>query len=276
MSKLRLGWFTTGRGTGSLALLRGAVEGIAAGRIDAEIGVLFSNREPGEAEPTDSLLCYAAQRGIPVVSLSSVAFRKAHGGERSKPGEALPEWRGQYDEAVAGALAEHPFDLGVLAGYMLITSPEFCQRYPLLNLHPAEPGGPKGTWQEVIWQLIEGRATESGVSIHVVTPELDEGPIATFCRYSLAAPEWDALNASEVHELRLTQGEDLPLFTAIRAMGLERERPLMLETLRAAAQGLVRVEAGTVLDKAGSPATPLDLTTEVEQALDSAHRKTEE
>ena len=37
-------------------------------------------------------------------------------------------------------------DLSLLAGYMLIISPEMCRRYPLINLHPAAPDGPKGTW----------------------------------------------------------------------------------------------------------------------------------
>jgi phosphoribosylglycinamide formyltransferase-1 len=46
----------------------------------------------------------------------------------------------------------------------------------MINLHPAAPGGPTGTWQEVIWQLIEGRAVETGVMMHLVTPELDRGP----------------------------------------------------------------------------------------------------
>ncbi|GAH59253.1 unnamed protein product, partial [marine sediment metagenome] len=43
------------------------------------------------------------------------------------------------------------------------------QRYNMVNLHPAAPGGPTGTWQEVIWQLIENKAEETGVMMHLVT-----------------------------------------------------------------------------------------------------------
>jgi phosphoribosylglycinamide formyltransferase 1 len=204
------------------------------------------------------------------VTLSSVAFRKRAGGQRSRPGQPLPEWRAGYDQAVADALAGHDLELGLLAGYMLITTPEFCERFPLLNLHPAAPGGPKGTWQEVIWQLIESGATESGVSMHVVTRELDEGPIATYCRYSLQAPEWDALNAHEVSELRLEYGENLPLFQAIRALGFRREQPLVLATLRAAAERRFIVKDGLAFDGEGRPLRPLDLTEPVEEALHSA------
>ncbi|HEX5940022.1 MAG TPA: formyltransferase family protein [Dehalococcoidia bacterium] len=270
MSLLRLGWFTTGRGAGSFGLLKAVQESIESGRIAAQIVVLFSNRERGEAAPTDELFDYAEGKSIPVVSVSSVGFRKKAGGQRSRPGEPLPAWRAQYDEAVAAALAGHDFDLGVLGGYMLITTPEFCQRYPLLNLHPAAPGGPKGTWQEVIWQLIEDRATESGVSTHVVTPQLDEGPIVSFCRYSLRLPEWDILNAQEVSELRTAYGDDLPLFKAIRELGFRRELPLILETLRAAGERRFTVQPGIALDPQDAPLQPLDLTDVVEQTLHPA------
>ena len=52
-----------------------------------------------------------------------------------------------------------PYRLGVLvmAGYMLIVSPAMCRRFAILNLHPALPGGPTGTWQEVIWRLLDER-----------------------------------------------------------------------------------------------------------------------
>ena len=270
MSPLSLGWFTTGRGPGSFGLLTAVQEAIERGEIEARIAVLFCNRQYGEAEPTDRLLDYAAAKDIPTVTVSSVAFRKQTGGERSRPGQPLPAWRAAYDQAVADALSAHEFEFGVLAGYMLITTPEFCQRFPLLNLHPAAPGGPKGTWQETIWQLIEQAATESGVSTHVVTSELDEGPIVSFCRYSLQVPEWDLRNAHETAELRVTYGEDLPLFKAIRDLGLRREQPLVLETLRAAGQRRFTVRPGRALDPEGNPLAPLDLTEVVEQALHSA------
>ena len=57
-----------------------------------------------------------------------------------------------------------PYRLGllVMAGYMLIVSPAMCRRYALLNLHPALPGGPTGTWQQVIWQTARGRSDGDG------------------------------------------------------------------------------------------------------------------
>jgi len=59
---------------------------------------------------------------------------------------------------------------------MLIVSEELCQKYDMINLHPAPPGGPTGSWQEVIWTLIQNKADTAGAMIHLVTPELDRGP----------------------------------------------------------------------------------------------------
>jgi hypothetical protein len=60
-----------------------------------------------------------------------------------------------------------------------------CLRYNMINLHPAAPGGPAGTWQEVIWQLIRTGAHKTGVMMHLVTPELDRGPVVTYCIFSI-------------------------------------------------------------------------------------------
>ena len=76
---------------------------------------------------------------------------------------------------------------------MLIVSPDLCRDFPMINLHPAAPNGPDGTWQDVIWQLIEQRATHSGVKIHLVTEELDQGPTIAYCRYPIHGKAFDDL-----------------------------------------------------------------------------------
>ena len=45
---LRLGWMSTARGEGSMALLRFVCEHIEAGELDATISIVVSDREPGE------------------------------------------------------------------------------------------------------------------------------------------------------------------------------------------------------------------------------------
>src|SRR3712207_2188492 len=120
---LRIGWFATGLGTGSRALLRAAQEAIASGELCAEIPFLFCNREPGEHESSDLLMAMAANYGIPVLTLSDRRFRRRASGEVARAGKPLPAWRLEYDRAVLDLVAPYATDLGMLAGYMLIFGP---------------------------------------------------------------------------------------------------------------------------------------------------------
>jgi len=269
---LRIGWFATGRSEGSRRLLTAAVEAIRSGALDAEIAYVFCNRERGEYEQTDTFLELVASFGIPCLTLSSRRFRRERGGERSRPEEPLPPWRLEYDRAVADLVAPYPFDVGVLAGYMLIFTPEMARRYSFLNLHPAEPGGPAGTWQEVTWQLIDRRAERSGVMIHLATEELDQGPVVTYCTYSLRGPAFDALWAAisdrSAADLQAKEGEALPLFAMIRRQGATRELPLVVATLRALTDGRLRIERGAVIDERGRAiAGGRDLSGEIDAAV---------
>jgi folate-dependent phosphoribosylglycinamide formyltransferase PurN len=269
----RIGWFSTGRGPGSRALLSAAMAAIRSGELPAEIALVFCNRERGQDPQTDQFLDLAEGYGLRVITLSDRAFRKQVGGEVARAGQPLPAWRGDYDRAMLSAIAPYSFDVAMLAGYMLILWPETTTRHPFLNLHPAAPGGPKGTWQNVIWQLIREGAHESGVYLHVATPELDEGPVATYCRYSIRGepfdPLWQMVAGRTVEELQHAEGEEHPLFTTVRAHGAARELPLVIRTLAALADRRIRIEPGRVLDAEGNPAAPLDLSEEVDARLEA-------
>ncbi len=253
---LAIGWFSTGRGEGSLGLLQAALDAMDSGRLKARLKFVFCNREKGQAAGSDRFLELVASRGVPLVALSSQRFRREHG---SRPWAELRE---DFDRAAIELLKPFQPDLVVNAGYMLI-APLLCRAYRMVNLHPARPGGPKGTWQQVIWELIESGATESGAMVHLVTPEVDEGPAVSFCLFPLRGVGFDALWADvqgrPVAELKESPGEELPLFKGIRQAGLVRERPLLVETLRAIADGEIE------LADAGK-GSPVDLTSQVEGA----------
>lgn len=261
---LKLGWFSTGRGEGSRGFLELVQGQIAAGKLDARIEFVFTNRERGEAEGSDRFQELVKGYGIPLVSLSSQRYQREHGG-----GPWARHRDGFHHQAMEMLSGYRP-DVCVLAGYMLITSGEMCRRYSMLNLHPALPGGPKGTWQQVIWQLIERHADRSGVMVHVATEELDAGPVAGYCSFPIRSgdfdPLWKAVEGRPVSELQ-REGEEQPLFKRIRAEGLRRERPLLLAVLRALAAGELRVSAGQVVDGSGRPAKPKDMNAEVERLL---------
>jgi phosphoribosylglycinamide formyltransferase-1 len=161
-----------------------------------------------------------------------------------------------------------PYNLGVLvlAGYMLVTSAELCRRFAILNLHPALPGGPKGMWQDVIWDLLETEAEETGAMIHLATAQLDRGPVVAYFRLPLRGPHWDPLwrqwrakrATRSVPEIAAEEGEAEPLFAEVRRRGEIREIPLLYQTLRQFADGKLNTANGCVF--AESARLPLDLT----------------
>ena len=178
--------------------------------------------------------------------------------------------RDGFHQEVMRLISDFRPDISALAGYMLITSADMCARYPMLNLHPALPEGPAGTWQQVIWELIARGAEESGVMVHVATAIVDEGPVLTYCGFPIRGgafdPLWRDAQGRSIDELRAV-GEEQPLFRRIREEGLRRERPLLLETLRAVAQGRLRVTDGQIFDAAGESVAKVCLNEAVEEYL---------
>ena len=239
---LRLGWFSTGRGEGSRGLFTCVKDAIDRGELAAEISFVFCNREAGEHAGSDAYMEMVRSHGIPVLALSSQGFRRERGAAR------FAEVREAYDDATLALLDGHSADFNVTAGYGLIFGPAMVASRPALNLHPASPDGPVGTWQQVIWQLIESRAEESGAFTHLATEDLDRGPVVTYVTFPIRGAGleglWAQAEASSVSELQATHGEETPLFQAIRQEGVKRERPLLLETLKALAEGGCGSRAG--------------------------------
>jgi phosphoribosylglycinamide formyltransferase-1 len=141
----------------------------------------------------------------------------------------------------------------------------------MLNLHPALLGGPVGTWQYVIWKIIEEKAREAGAYIHLATEDLDRGPVLTYYSFPLRGnafdPLWSEIEGRSVEDLKATEGEELPLFQLIRQEGIKRERTLLLETLKAFAKGDIRVEGRRPLDAQGNLTGGLCINEAIERAL---------
>jgi phosphoribosylglycinamide formyltransferase-1 len=68
-------------------------------------------------------------------------------------------------------------DLVILAGFMRILGPAFVRRFPdrILNIHPALLPRYKGT--DTHRRVLQAGDSEHGASVHVVTEELDAGPV---------------------------------------------------------------------------------------------------
>jgi folate-dependent phosphoribosylglycinamide formyltransferase PurN len=146
---LKIGWFSTGRDEAARQLLQALQDKSRSSDINGKISFVFSNREHGEAKESDLFFELVRSYNIPLVCLSRKRFKTV--GEDK-------EWRIKYHREVKKKIEPFAPDLCVLAGYMLIVSEELCQKYDMINLHPAPPGGPTGSWQEVIWALIQNEA----------------------------------------------------------------------------------------------------------------------
>ena len=268
---LTIGWFSTGRDKAARQLLEVVYQKIQQSYIKGKILFVFSNREPHEEKESDLFFNLVKSYGIPLVCLSSWKFKDLSGLTNNSDETKLRSWRLDYDRLVMKQLNGFHPDLCVLAGYMLIVGDEMCRRYKMINLHPAVPGGPKGTWQEVIWQLIDRQATESGVMMHLVTPELDSGPVITYCTYPIRGKPfdkyWRQLTGESVSQIKRNESENNALFRLIRSHGLTREFPLIVSTLKAFADGEIRIEDGKLFDKTGKSISGYNLTSEVNEAL---------
>ena len=265
----RFGWFSSGRDEAARELLRAACDCIAKGHMKAEISFVFSSREPGESPESDLFLKDVEDYRIPLVCYSYQKFKT--GKEKGGKTTGLPDWRMEYDRQVMARLCRFHPDLCILAGYMLIAGREMCLKYNMVNLHPAAPGGPAGTWQEVIWQLIRSGAGVTGVMMHLVTPELDKGPVVTYCTFPIHGgrfeAQWQALEGRNIEDIIKHQGEKNALFRSVRAEGFKREIPLILTTMKAFSQGRVKIAAGRVVDACGKPVPGCDLTAEIDECI---------
>ena len=271
---LRLGWFSSGRGPGSRDLLRTVMEKKNSGVLDVNIEFVFcnwdNNEEPNtRKEQREQFFDMVKEYEIPLVTLSWKTF--------------LPDmrvsdetaWRNEYGKKMREVLSKYGFDIGVLAGYMLWVDDETCGKYDLINLHPALPNGPKGTWQEVIWQLIKDDAEEHGIMIHLCTREWDRGSALTYCGFPIRGPGYDEL-WEKMHEklkdvsldhIKANEGENEPLFAMIRKNGALRELPLIVSTIKHFAEGKLRMEDQKVYHNGHCVSEPFDLSCEVDKIV---------
>lgn len=265
---LNIGWFSTARGNSSRILLNSVFEKIQRGQLDVRIDFVFCSREPGESENTDRFLKQVEDYKIPLTCFSVRRFAQASRQPVGAKDGNLPAWRLEYDRQVMDKLRDYNCKLCLLAGYMLIAGPEMCRRYNMINLHPALPDGPKGTWQEVIWQLIKENAGESGVMMHLVTPDLDRGPVISYCRYPIKGPGfdplWSDMRRSPLDVINTRDAQENELFKLIRRSGFEREIPLILHTLTAFSSGRIIISDDRLLDAKGTPIAGYDLTSEID------------
>jgi folate-dependent phosphoribosylglycinamide formyltransferase PurN len=265
--KYKFGIFSTGRDIEAIRLFREIYDSVEMGVINGKIAYLFCNREQGEEKITDSLIKLVRDYGIELTTFSSKRFKnvmRKKAIEESKrmrrDSPLLIQWRNEYDREVMERIPAS-FDI-YLIGYMLIIGPEMCKSYNILNLHPAPPGGPQGSWQEVMEKLIQSNAKEAGCMMHLVTPELDKGPPISYCTFPIVGDDYESL----WQEYYSTGNYD-KLFSKIREEEFKRESPLVIHTIKAFADGKIWIDRKKVMTREGEATKGYCLNGVIEDAI---------
>ncbi len=271
---LRIGWFSTGRGSGSRNLLKAVMDERSKGKLDVEIAFVFCNWDNTEddnprKDQRDMFFNMVHDYGIPLIKSSWKRFRP----ELRKNNE--DKWRAEYGRVLREKTGVYDFDLGILAGYMLWVDDETCNTYDLLNLHPALPDGPKGTWEDVIWELMENNKNEQGAMMHLCTEEWDRGAPVSYCHFSIRGHGYDELwhkytkklKGRTADQIREDEGVEEPLFKKIRENGAKRELPMIVSTIKAFADGIIHIEEKMLYAGPKKLEKPYDLTKEVDASL---------
>lgn len=146
-----IGVLISGRGSN----LQSIIDAIAAGRLDARIAVVVSNRADSAG------LQRARDAGIEAVHLSPRDYRD----------------RDEYDRALVDLLRARGVELVCLAGFMRLVGDPLLAAFPnrILNIHPSLL--PAFAGLEAQRQALEHGVRVTGATVHVVNADLDAGPI---------------------------------------------------------------------------------------------------
>lgn len=150
--RTKVGVLISGRGSNMLSLAAAA----KAADYPAEIVLVLSNK------PDAGGLALAAAQGVRALAIDGKAFGKD---------------REAHERAMDAALRAAGVEVVCLAGYMRLLTPWFVEQWAgrMLNIHPSLLPAFKGL--DTHARAIAAGVAEAGCSVHIVTAELDDGPV---------------------------------------------------------------------------------------------------
>lgn len=173
---MRVAVLASGSGSNLQSILAKSKQGL----IDAEVTLVVTDK------PGAGCLQHARDARVPAI----VELPRLEG-----------ESRDAYDERLIGALSTEAPDLIVLAGFMRILTPTFCDAFAgqIINIHPALL--PKHKGAHGIRDTLAAGDEVAGCTTHWVTAELDGG--ATILQASLPVAEGDDQQSLAARVLRM-------------------------------------------------------------------------
>ncbi|MDH4378339.1 MAG: phosphoribosylglycinamide formyltransferase [Vampirovibrionales bacterium] len=154
---LRLGILASGRGSNAQAIHAVIQSGAL---LSVSIAAIASNKKNAP------VLAWAEDTRLPCEAFDNKDFQS----------------RELQEASIIKYFKNQGVNLVVLAGYMRIVSPDFIEAFggQVLNIHPSllpKHGGPGMVGHKVHSAVLAAGDTESGCTVHWVTPTVDGGPI---------------------------------------------------------------------------------------------------
>jgi formyltetrahydrofolate-dependent phosphoribosylglycinamide formyltransferase len=173
MKRVKVGILISGRGSNMSALIAAA----KAEDFPAEIALVIAN------VPDAGGLEAARAEGVDALAIDSRPFGKD---------------RQAHEQAMDAALRQAGVEVICLAGFMRLLTPWFVDAWSgrMLNIHPSLLPDFKGLHTHA--RAIAAGKEEAGCSVHLVTAELDDGPILGQARVPVLPGDDEASLAARV------------------------------------------------------------------------------
>jgi len=164
----------SGRGSN----MKSIVHAVEAGDLEVNVAAVISNR------PDAAGIEFAQQAGIATAMIDHKDYQS----------------RELFDQALAKEIDRYSPSLVVLAGFMRILTTEFVEHFAgkLINIHPALL--PKFKGLNTHQRAIDAGEKEHGASVHMVTAELDDGPVVLQARVPVLDNDTEESLAARVLE----------------------------------------------------------------------------
>ena len=173
MKRIKVGVLISGRGSNMSALIAAA----KAADYPAKIALVIAN------VPDAGGLEAARAEGVQAVAIESMPYGKD---------------RQAHEQAMDAALRAAGVQVICLAGFMRLLTPWFVDAWSgrMLNIHPSLLPDFKGLHTHA--RAIEAGAAEAGCTVHIVTADLDDGPILGQARVPVLPGDDEAALAARV------------------------------------------------------------------------------
>ena len=168
--------------SGNGSNLKALINAVNTGKItNANIALVISNKKNANA------LKIAKDAEIPAVYIARDVFDSDE----------------EYDLFLLNKLNKYSIDLVLLAGYLRIITPTFLKAYEnrILNIHPSllPSFGGKGMYGMKVHQaVLNSKSDKSGCTVHLVTEEIDGGPILAQACVSIAPEDTAEVIAAKI------------------------------------------------------------------------------